>query len=84
MGWRGLGFKREGIYVSLWLINVAVWQKPTQHWKATIFQFCNNNKGTLSGSYVQLATKCCQEQKDAEKRREVFNDFVDSLSFSSS
>ena len=30
-------FQREGTYMYLWLIHV-VWQKPTQHCKATIFQ----------------------------------------------
>ena len=41
-GWDGWGlgerFRREGIYVYLWLIDV-VWQKPTQYCKAIIFQF---------------------------------------------
>ena len=31
-------FKREGIYVYLWLIHVVIWQKPTQHCKAIILQ----------------------------------------------
>jgi len=31
-------FKREGTNVFLWLINVDVWQKPTQYYKAIIFQ----------------------------------------------
>ena len=30
--------KREGTYVYLWLINVNVWQKPTQYGKAVILQ----------------------------------------------
>ena len=39
MGWEVEGrFKREGTYVHLWLIHVAVWQKPTQYWKAITFQ----------------------------------------------
>ena len=29
-------FKREGIYVPLWLIHVDVWQRPTQYCKAAI------------------------------------------------
>ena len=33
MGWR---FKREGIYVYLWLIHVEVWQKTTKFCKAII------------------------------------------------
>ena len=31
-------FKREGIYVSLWLIHVEVWQKKAKFCKAIIFQ----------------------------------------------
>ena len=31
--------KREGIYVSVWLIYVVVQQKIMQHCKAIIFQF---------------------------------------------
>ena len=31
-------FKREGTYVYLWLIHVAVWQKSTQYCKAIILQ----------------------------------------------
>ena len=37
----GLGgrFKREGMYVHLWLIVVVVWQKPTQYCKVIILQY---------------------------------------------
>ena len=39
MGWEvGKRFKREGMYVHLWLIHVDVWQKPTQYCKAIILQ----------------------------------------------
>ena len=31
-------FKREGAYVYLWLIHVAVWQKSIQYCKAIILQ----------------------------------------------
>ena len=42
VGWEVEGrFKREGIYVYLWLIHTAVQQKPTQHCKAIILQFKN-------------------------------------------
>ena len=34
-------FKREGIYVHLWLIHVEVWQKTTKFCKAIILQFKN-------------------------------------------
>ena len=39
MGWAvGGKFKRGMTYVSLWLIHVVVWQKPTQTCKAIILQ----------------------------------------------
>ena len=39
MGWEvGGRFKRKGTYVYLWLIHVAVWQKPTQNCKVVILQ----------------------------------------------
>ena len=42
-GWDGAGdgkerFRREGIYVYLWLIHVDVWQKTTKFYKAIVFQ----------------------------------------------
>ena len=37
MGWEvGGRFKRERIYVYLWLIHVDVWKKPTQYCKPII------------------------------------------------
>ena len=37
MGWAvGGRFKREGIYVYLWLIHVDVWKKPIQYCKPII------------------------------------------------
>ena len=35
---RGRGFKEEGTYIYLQLINVDIWQKPTQYCKAIILQ----------------------------------------------
>ena len=40
----GRRFKKEGIYVYLWLIHVDVWHKPTQFCKAIILQLKNNLK----------------------------------------
>ena len=37
-GWDGESFKREGIYVFLWLIHVEVSQKTTKFCKAIIRQ----------------------------------------------
>ena len=39
MGWeRGGKFKREGIYVQLWVAHIVVRQKPAQHCKAIFLQ----------------------------------------------
>ena len=39
VGWEvGGRFEREGAHVCLWLINVDIWQKPTQYCKAILFQ----------------------------------------------
>ena len=35
----GERFKREEIYVCLWLVHGDVWQKPTEYYKAIILQF---------------------------------------------
>ena len=52
-GWDGVEerLRREGIYVYLWLIHVDVWQKPTQHCKATILQL-KINKLKKKKTYV--------------------------------
>ena len=34
----GIGGRREGTYMYLWLIHVDIWQKPTEHCKAIILQ----------------------------------------------
>ena len=44
-------FKREGTYGYLWLIHVAVWQKPVQYYNAIILQLKNKlKKNSLSVS----------------------------------
>ena len=56
-GWDGVGggkFKKDDTCVYLWLIHVFVWQNPTQHCKATIFQlkinkFQNRKEKKYSG-----------------------------------
>ena len=40
----GERFKREEIYVCLWLVHGDVWQKPTEYYKAIILQFKKNLK----------------------------------------
>ena len=43
IGWEvGGRFKREGTYVYPWLIDVDVWQTPTQYYKAIILQLKMN------------------------------------------
>jgi len=50
-GWEvGERFKRERIFVCLWLIHIDVWQKPTQYCTAIILQLKINKlkkKGTV-------------------------------------
>ena len=52
-------FKREGIYVYLWLIHVDVWQKPTKFCKLIILQLKNNktNKQTNKINQKNLPVK---------------------------
>ena len=63
----GLGFKREGIYVSLWLINVAAWQKPKQHWKATILQFWGKKKKLCQVHMYSLQQNAVKHRKIQKK-----------------
>ena len=43
MGWEmGVSYKREGTYACLWLTDVDVWQKPTEHCKAIILRLKMN------------------------------------------
>ena len=47
LGWGGeVGrkFKRERIFVYLWLIHVDTWEKPTQYCKTIILQLIINLK----------------------------------------
>jgi hypothetical protein len=51
-------FKKKGTYVYLLLIHVAVWQKPTQHCKAIIFQLKTDKfKRQFKKSLFTLAQK---------------------------
>ena len=52
-------FKREGIYVYLWLIHVEVWQKATKFCKAIILQL--KNKLIKKGGNVFCHTIKCLE-----------------------
>ena len=59
-------FKREGTYVYAWLINVDVWQKPTQYCKAIILQSkINNLKKRILGhcEYLQTNTDFIKARK---------------------
>ena len=50
----GGGFKKERTHVYLWLLHVAVRQKPRQHCKAIILQFkVNFQKQKIRNSYIK-------------------------------
>ena len=58
MGWElGGKFKREGTYVYVWLINVDVWQKPTQYCKAIILQSKTDSEKAMAAHSSTLAWK---------------------------
>ena len=46
------GFKKEVIFVYLWLTHIIVWQKPTQYCKAIIVQLKTTTKIPLSPNTV--------------------------------
>ena len=49
MSWEVQGtFRKQGTYVSLWLIHVDVWQRPTQHYEAIILPSKIKEKTTSS------------------------------------
>ena len=60
-GWDGYGvrgrFKKKGTYVYLWLIHVALWQKPTQHCKAIIFQLKKKKRSAQLDNIVSCSTE---------------------------
>ena len=57
IGWElGGRFKRERMSVYLQLIHVVVWQKPTQHCKATILQLKKKkNTGSLQRKKIKIS-----------------------------
>ena len=61
-------FKREGIYIHLWLIHVDVWQKPTQYCKVIILQLkIQKRRGTEGmGVYHKKGEK--KERKSGKKK----------------
>ena len=50
----GRRFKREGIYVYLWLIHVEVWQKTTKFCKAIILQLKKKDKMAKRVNFMLL------------------------------
>ena len=50
-------FKREGIYVYLYVICIAVWQKPAQHCKPIIFQLKKKRKKKKKQNHSGLKKK---------------------------
>ena len=60
-GWNGVvggRFKREETCVYLWLIHVAIWQKPIQHCKAIILQLKINNFFKKAFCCIQKCHHC--------------------------
>ena len=55
--------KRQGIYVYLWLIHIVLWQKPTQHCRAIIFQ--------LKVNFFFLISE--EESKDMQPQENLLN-----------
>ena len=66
-GWDEVGgrIKREGTYVYLWLIHVAVWQKLTQHCKAIILQL------KINKTFTPLSSS--NWRKQLRKYKDVYN-----------
>lgn len=60
----GGSFKREGVYVYVWLIHIALEQKLIRYWKAIILQWKNPIK-TLEKSLRLLS--------DQEKKMEMLH-----------
>ena len=54
------GFRREGRHVYLWLIHVAVWQKPIQYCKAIILQ--SKKKGGFFKK-IESQGECLERKK---------------------
>ena len=53
----GVGCRREGTYVYLWLIHLDVWQKPTQYCKVIFLQLKINNffkRSCFKATYLWL------------------------------
>ena len=59
----GERFKREGIYVYLWLIHVVVWQKTAKFCKACILQLKKKLKRKGRGIRDQFANICWITEK---------------------
>ena len=59
-GWDGESFKREGIYVFLWLIHVEVWQKTAKFCIAIICQL-KKKKELLNRTLATTASPSHQE-----------------------
>ena len=55
----GGGFKREGIWVYLWLIQADVWQKSTQFCKAVTLQLNINKFIKKKKIYIISVDEAC-------------------------
>ena len=63
--WDRVGSGREvqeretHIYIYLWLIHIAVWQKPAQYWKETLPQLKIDKLKCLKNNVNQHVTLMC-------------------------
>ena len=61
-GRRGGRLEREGIYVYLQLIHIAVRQKPTKHHRAIFLQLKTNKRMSKQQLWKQYSVTYCEEQ----------------------
>ena len=64
-------FKREGIYVYLWLIHADMWQRPTQYCKAIILKlkintFLKKGNYAIKGKGNQLGEMSTVLQRNVD------------------
>ena len=62
-------FKREEIYVHLWLIYVNVWQKPTKFCKAIILKLKKKKKLIVQGDTVLTKQETLLGRVEVDSRR---------------
>ena len=71
IGWEGGRFNREGTCGHLRLIHGDVWQKPTQHCKATILQIKKKKDSALppQGAWILSMVGVLRSQKQGDEAK---------------